>query len=114
MCEAASTQGSTVPRAGAAVMATEWAGRCRRSASRQRSRGGVLWVKPAACAKDLPRELDLTRLEGPLLLVPLVDGADGFVDCTSAVVNRHPVHRGEQLHAERGLEALYERGDAVE
>ena len=48
----------------------------------------MLGAKPAAFTKDIPHELDLSRLEGPLPIVPLVDGVDCFVDRASAVVNR--------------------------
>jgi hypothetical protein len=63
-------------------------------------------AKPATGSKDVPRELDLTRLERPLPIVPLVDGIDGFGDRTSSVVHRYPVHCGKQLHPESALEAL--------
>ena len=87
---------------------------CRRSvvadsASMQHSRRSGLRAKPATRAEDVPRELDLTRLEHSLAIAPLVDGVDGFVDRARFVVNRHPVHRGEQLHAERGLDPLCQR-----
>jgi hypothetical protein len=65
------------------------------SASMQRSRRSGLRAKPAARAEDVPRELDLTRLEDPLPIVPLVDGDDGFVDRECSVVSRNPVHGGE-------------------
>jgi hypothetical protein len=40
-------------------------------------------------------KLDLTRLEGPLPIVPLVDRADDFVDRACSVMSRHPVYGGE-------------------